>query len=183
MSQGMSNFTYIKIKSEDISRTIGLIGGKIRELVPNDPFVHYFLDEEMNKLYRVEKLTGKLTGYVSFLAIFISCLGLLALASFSVERRTKEIGIRKVLGSSVPQIIFMLTKDFTRWVILANLFAWPIAYFVLTKWLANFAFRTGIEWWIFFMAGTMAIIIAMIVVSYQTIRAATANPVKALRYE
>ena len=183
MSQGMSNFTYIKIRSEDISRTIGLIGGKIRELVPNDPFVHYFLDEEMNKLYRVEQLTGKLTGYVSFLAIFISCLGLLALASFSVERRTKEIGIRKVLGSSVSKIIFMLTKDFTKWVILANLFAWPIAYFVLTKWLANFAFRTGIEWWIFLLAGAMAIIIAMIVVSYQTIRAATANPVKALRYE
>jgi len=179
----MSNYTYIKIKSEKISQTIGLIGGKIRELVPNDPFVHYFLDEEMNKLYGDEQLTGKLARYVSFLAIFISCLGLLALASFSVERRTKEIGIRKVLGSSVSQIIFMLTKDFTKWVMLSNIIAWPLAYFILTKWLENFAFRIGIEWWIFLFAGAIALMIAMIVISYQTIRAATANPVKALRYE
>ena len=119
----------------------------------------------------------------SFLAIFISCLGLLALASFSVERRTKEIGIRKVLGSSVPQIIFMLTRDFTKWVLLANVFAWPLAYFVLTKWLENFAFRIGIEWWIFLLAGALALIIAIIVISYQTIKAALSNPVKALRYE
>ncbi|UCE42564.1 MAG: ABC transporter permease [Candidatus Aminicenantes bacterium] len=183
MSQGMSNYLYIKLGSETISKSISLIGAKIRELVPNDPFVHYFLDEEMNKLYSVEQLTGNLTRYVSFLAIFISCLGLLALASFSVERRTKEIGIRKVLGSSVSQIIFMLIKDFTKWVMLANIFAWPLAYFVLTKWLANFAFRIGIQWWIFLLAGTTALFIAMVVVSYQTIRAATANPVKALRYE
>ena len=183
MRQGMSNYTYIKIKSENISQTIALIGGKIRELVPNDPFVHYFLDEEMNKLYGDEQLTGRLTRYVSFLAVFISCLGLLALASFSVERRTKEIGIRKVLGSPVSKIIFMLTKDFTKWVMLANVIAWPLAYIILTKWLENFAFRIGIEWWIFLLSGAMALFIAIIVVSYQTIRAATANPVKALRYE
>ena len=183
VSQWMSNFMYIKIESENLAQTIGLIGTKIRELVPNDPFVHYFLDEEMNKLYSDEQLTGNLTRYVSLLAIFISCLGLLALASFSVERRTKEIGIRKVLGSSVSQIIFMLTKDFTKWVLVANIIAWPLAYFVLTKWLANFAFRIGIEWWVFLLAGIMALIIAVIVVSYQTIRAAMANPVTALRYE
>ena len=183
VSQGMSNFMYIKIRSENISQTIGLIGNEIREFVPNDPFVHYFLDEEMNKLYVNERLTGRLMRYVSFLAIFISCLGLLALASFSVERRTKEIGIRKVLGSPVSQIIFMLTKDFTKWVILANVIAWPLSYFVLTKWLKNFAFRIGIEWWIFLLAGAVSLVIAIIVVGYQTIRAATANPVKALRYE
>jgi len=181
--QGMSNYTYIKIKSENISHTIGLIGNKIRELVPNDPFVHYFLDEEMNKLYGDEQLTGKLTRYVSFLAIFISCLGLLALASFSVERRTKEIGIRKVLGSPVSKIIFMLTKDFTKWVMLANVIAWPLAYFIMSKWLENFAFRIEIQFWIFLLSGAVALFIAIIVVSYQTIRAATANPVKALRYE
>ncbi len=183
ISQGMSNYMYIKIRSENIAQTIGLIGSKIKELVPNDPFVHYFLDEELTTLYSSEQLTAKLTRYVSMLAIFISCLGLLALASFSVERRTKEIGIRKVLGSSVSQIMFMLTKDFTKWVMLANIIAWPLAYFVLIRWLENFAFRVGIEWWIFLLAGTMALVIAVIVVSYQTIRAATANPVKALRYE
>ncbi len=183
ISQYMSNYMYVKIKSENISQTIGLIGGKIRELVPNDPFVHYFLDEEVNKLYGVEQLTGRLTRYVSFLAIFISCLGLLALASFSVERRTKEIGIRKVLGSSVSQIIYLLTKDFTKWVILANIIAWPLSYFILTKWLENFAFRIEIQLWIFLLSGAMALFIAIFVVSYQTIRAATANPVKALRYE
>jgi len=137
----------------------------------------------MNKLYGDEQLTGRLTRYVSFLAIFISCLGLLALASFSVERRTKEIGIRKVLGSPVSQIIFMLTKDFTKWVILANVIAWPLAYFVMTKWLENFAFRTEIELWIFLLAGAIALFIAIFVVSYQSIRAATANPVDSLRYE
>ena len=183
MRQGMSNYTYIKIKSENISQTIALIGGKIRELVPNDPFVHYFLDEEMNKLYGDEQLTGRLTRYVSFLAVFISCLGLLALASFSVERRTKEIGIRKILGSPVSKIIFMLTKDFTKWVMLANVIAWPLAYIILTKWLENFAFRIEIQLWIFLLSGAMAFLIAIIVVSFQTIRAATANPVKALRYE
>jgi putative ABC transport system permease protein len=183
MSQGMSNYMYIKIRSENISQTISLIGGKIREIVPNDPFIHYFLDEEMNKLYGAEQLTGKLTRYVSFLAIFISCLGLLALAFFSVERRTKEIGIRKVLGSSVFQITLMLTRDFARWVMLANIIAWPLAYFALTKWLANFAFRIGIKWWVFLLAGAIALVIATFVVSYQTIRAATANPVDSLRYE
>lgn len=183
MSQGMSNFMYIKIRSENIAQTIGLIGEKLREFVPNDPYVHYFLDEEMNKLYRNEQITEKLTRYVSFLAICISCLGLLALAAFSVERRTKEIGIRKVLGSSVFQITFMLTKDFTRWVILANVIAWPLAYFILSRWLENFAFRIGISWWIFLLAGAMALVMAVSVVSYQTIKAATANPVKALRYE
>ena len=121
--------------------------------------------------------------YVSFLAIFISCLGLLALASFSAERRTKEIGIRKVLGSSVFHITLMLIKDFTKWVMLANIFAWPLAYFILSKWLENFAFRIGIQWWIFLLAGATALSIAILVVSYQTIRAAMANPVKALRYE
>lgn len=181
--RGMSNYMYIKIRAEKIPQTIALIGKKIREIVPNDPFVHYFLDEEMNKLYGNEQLTGKLTRYVSFLAIFISCLGLLALASFSVERRTKEIGIRKVMGSPVSRIIFMLTKDFTKWVILANIIAWPLAYIVLTRWLENFAFRIGIEWWVFLLSGAMALFIAIAVVSYQTIRAATANPVKALRYE
>jgi putative ABC transport system permease protein len=183
VSQWMSNYMYIKIRSENIAQTIGHIGGKIKQLVPNDPFIHYFLDEELNMLYSTEQLTAKLTRYVSFLAIFISCLGLLALASFSVERRTKEIGIRKVMGSSVSQIIFMLTKDFTKWVMLANVVAWPLSYFVLTKWLKNFAFRIGIEWWIFLLAGAMSLVIAITVVSYQTIRAATANPVKALRYE
>lgn len=181
--QYMGNYIYIKIRPGYISQSLKLIESRIKEFVPNDPFVHYFLDEEMNKLYKTEQLTGSLTRYITFLAIFISSLGLLALASFSVERRTKEIGIRKILGASVAKVVLMLTKDFTKWGILANMIAWPLAYFVMKKWLANFAYRTSIELWIFVLAGVMALAMAIIIVSYHAIRAATANPADSLRYE
>lgn len=183
ISQGMSNYMYVRIGAENISGTIQLIEERIKEFVPNDPFVHYFLDEEMNKLYGTEHLTARLARYVSILAIFISCLGLLSLASFSVERRTKEIGIRKVLGSSDSQIIYMLTRDFTKWVIFANIIAWPMAYFVLSRWLKNFAFRVGIDLWIFVLSGILALVVAFFVVSYHILKAAAADPVNALRYE
>jgi putative ABC transport system permease protein len=183
IAQYMGNYMYIKIESENISHVLRLIGGKIKEFVPNDPFAHYFLDEEMSKLYKSEQLTGSLAGYITFLAIFISCLGLLALGSFSAARRTKEIGVRKILGASVSKVVFMLTKDFTKWVILANLIAWPLAYFVLNKWLKNFAFRVGIDLWIFILSGALALFVAILLVSYQAMKAATANPVDSLRYE
>jgi putative ABC transport system permease protein len=138
---------------------------------------------QMDKLYETEQLTARLTRNVSIPAILISCLGLLALASFSVERRTKEIGIRKVLGSSGRQIVYMLAKDFTKWVIFANIIAWPLAYLVLIKWLKNFAFRVEIDLGTFVLSGALALEIAVLVIGYHTLRAATADPVKALRYE
>jgi len=118
-----------------------------------------------------------------FLAIFISCLGLLGLASFTAEQRTKEMGVRKVLGASILNIVFLLSKEFTKWVLLANIIAWPAAWFAMNKWLDGFAYKTEISWWIFFSAGIAALVIAVITVSSQAFKAAASNPIKALRYE
>jgi putative ABC transport system permease protein len=120
---------------------------------------------------------------ILFLAIVISCLGILGMVIFSSQRRTKEIGIRKVVGASVPNILILLTKHFTKWVLLANIFAWPLAWFAMNRWLQNFAYRISIQWWIFLLAGALALIMALLTVSFQIIRAATANPVESLRYE
>jgi len=183
MLKFMGNYMCIKIKSENISQSLKFIESKIKEFVPNDPFTYHFFDEELDNLYKAEQLLGKLTRYITFLAIFISCLGLFGLASFSVERRTKEIGVRKVLGASVSKVVLLLTKDFTKWVILANIIAWPIAYYAMNKWLQNFAYQINISVWTFLLAGALALVITLLTVSYQAIRAATANPVDALRYE
>ncbi len=119
----------------------------------------------------------------SGLAIFIACLGLLGLVAFSAQQRTKEIGIRKVLGASAPQIIFLLSRDFTRLVLIAIVIAWPIAWYSMHQWLQDFAYRIQISWWIFALAGVAALLIALITVSFQAIKASLANPVKALRTE
>ena len=119
----------------------------------------------------------------TLIAILISCLGLFGLASFTTERRTKEIGIRKVLGASVPGIMILLFREFTKWVLLANIIAWPAAYFAMSKWLQNYAYRVNISIFIFALAGTLALLIALLTVSFQTIKAATADPVNSLRYE
>ena len=117
------------------------------------------------------------------LAIFIACLGLFAFAAFTVEQRTKEIGIRKVLGASVSSVTALLSRDFVQLVLLANLIAWPIAWFAMNRWLQNFAYRIEISWWVFLLAGGLALVIALLTVSVQAIRAALANPVESLRYE
>ena len=117
------------------------------------------------------------------MAIFIACLGLFGLASFTTEKRTKEIGIRKALGASVLEIIWLLSKEFTRWVLLANIIAWPLAYFAMNKWLQNFAYRINLGLGTFVMAALLALVIALLTVGYQVVKAATANPVGTLRYE
>jgi putative ABC transport system permease protein len=142
-----------------------------------------FLDQRYNKLYRSEQRIGTIVNYFTCLAILISCLGLFGLASFTAEQRTKEIGVRKVLGASIVGVVVMLTKDFSRWVLLANIAAWPIAWYGMNAWLQNFAYRIDLSWWMFVMAGGLAFTIALLTVSWQAIRAATANPVEALRCE
>jgi putative ABC transport system permease protein len=178
-----ANYLFLRISSKDISRTIKLIENKIKEIVPDDPFEYSFLDKEIDKLYKTEQTTGKLSTFIATIAIFISCLGLLGLVSFSSERRTKEIGIRKVLGASVTDVLVALTKDFTKWVLIANFIAWPIAWYAINMWLQNFAYRIEISWWTFLFSGSIALIIALTTVSFQAMKAATANPVKSLRYE
>jgi putative ABC transport system permease protein len=150
---------------------------------PGFAFDYHFFDETYDKLYRNEKRLGKILFYFAFLAIFISCLGLFGLASFLAERRTKEIGIRKTLGASVPCITVMLSKKFTGLVVLSNVIGWPIAYYAMKSWLGSFAYRTGIGIEVFIWGGILALSIAWLTISYQSIRAASANPVEALRYE
>jgi len=137
----------------------------------------------LDDLYTSEKRIETLIRYFSILSIFIACLGLFGLASFTAEQRIKEIGIRKALGASVSEIIFLLSKDFTKWIIVANIIAWPIAYLVMNSWLQNFAYRINIGMGTFVLAGALALIIALLTVGYQAVRAARANPVDALRYE
>jgi ABC-type antimicrobial peptide transport system permease subunit len=150
---------------------------------PGFAFDYHFFDETYDRMYRNEKRLGKILFYFAFLAIFISCLGLFGLASFLAERRTKEIGIRKTLGASVPGITVMLSKKFTGLVVLSNVIGWPIAYYIMKYWLQHFAYRTAIGVEIFIWGGITALSIAWLTISYQSIKAALANPVEALRYE
>jgi putative ABC transport system permease protein len=152
-------------------------------LIPNRPFSYYFLDEFFDRQYRSEDRFGKLFLNFAVLAIFISCLGLLGLASYSTMQRTKEIGIRKVMGASVSNIINLLSKDFLKLVFVSFFIAAPVAWFFMHQWLKDFAYRTDISWWIFVIAGTTALLIALFTVSFQAIKAAVANPVKSLRTE
>jgi ABC-type antimicrobial peptide transport system permease subunit len=179
----MFQYVSIKIRPGDIPNTIGFLERTWKAINPGIPFEYYFINEEFDKLYKTDLKLQTLFGYFAFLAIFIACLGLLGLSLFTVQRRTKEIGIRKVLGASVSRIIALLSKDFVKLVLLANLIAWPAAYFAMNKWLQNFAYRIDIGWWMFALAGGLALLIAFVTVSAQAIKAALANPVEALRYE
>ena len=172
-----------RIKTQDIAAAIGLLEYQWREFLPNQPFEYSFLDERFEQMYRSEQRIGKIFTVFAILAIYISCLGLYGLAAFTAEQRTKEIGIRKVLGASVTRILFLLSTGFTKWIIFANLIAWPIAYYVMYRWLQNFAYRIDINIWIFILSGTISLFIALLPVSYQSIKAAAANPVDSLRYE
>jgi putative ABC transport system permease protein len=154
-----------------------------RELNPAFPFTYQFSDEEFNKLYKSEQLVSKLANYFAFLAIFISCLGLLGLAIFTAEQRTREIGIRKVLGANVTGIVSLLSKDFLRLVVIAIVIASPLAWIIMHGWLQGYAYRTPLHWWIFAVAALAAVVIAFVTVSFQAIKAAMANPVKSLRAE
>ena len=147
------------------------------------PFDYQFMDEQFNNLYTTEQRTGNIFIGFAILAILIACLGLLGLVIFATAQRTKEIGIRKVLGASVTSVIILLGKDFAKLVAIASLIAVPVAWFVMNKWLQDFAYRISIQWWMFLLSGCTAIIIALATVSFQAIKAAIANPVKSLRTE
>jgi putative ABC transport system permease protein len=178
-----ANYLCLRISSTDIPSAVKSIGSKIKEIVPGDPFEYRFLDKEIDNLYKTEQMTGELATFIAVLAIFISCLGLFGLVSFSSEKRTKEIGIRKVLGASVVNVLILLSKDFTKWIFIANILAWPIAWCAIHKWLQNFAYRIDLNLWTFFFAGLIVFVLALTATSFQAIKAATANPVKSLKYE
>ncbi len=177
------NYIVVRIITEDITGTMAQLRKTTKEVLPEFPLDFRFLDEDYDILYRTEYRLGSLAQYSTLLAILISCLGLFGLASYTVEQRTKEIGVRKVLGASVSNIVLHLSKEFAFWVIIANIIAWPVAYYAMNRWLENFAYRINVEWWTFVTAGVLAFVIAFITVSFQAIKAATTNPVDALRYE
>jgi putative ABC transport system permease protein len=154
-----------------------------RRFNPQYPFQFDFLDDRIAGLYRNEGRMMQMFGYFSILAVFIAGLGLFGLASFMAEKRTKEIGIRKVLGASLSNIMILLSKEFALLVLLANLIAWPIAYFAMHGWLNNFAYQTGIGWSVFVLAGFLTFMISLLTVSYQAMRAALTDPADSLRYE
>jgi putative ABC transport system permease protein len=173
----------IRIHGATIPEALSHIESVWKDINPVSPFEYHFLDQTYDRLYRSEKRVGALFSSFAALAIFISCLGLFGLASFMTEQRTKEIGIRKVLGASAPKIIVLLTQEFTKWVLLANLIAWPVAYFVMNKLLQVYAYRTAIGIEIFVLSGLIALTIALLTVSYQALRAARSSPADSLRYE
>ncbi len=174
---------FARLNSEDVSKTIGHMEKVWGQFAPGYPFNYRFMDETIDNLYRSEQQIGTLFRYFSILAIFISCLGLFGLASFMAEQRTKEIGIRKVLGATVSNILLLLSKEFATWVLIANIIAWPVAYYAMNRWLQGYAYRINIALWSFVLAAVFALAIALFSVSYQAVRAATANPADALRYE
>jgi len=173
----------LRIRQEGIENTLEYIEEKWNEFCPTFPFEYTFLDDSMNEQYVAEQKIGRVFTYFSVLCIFIACLGLFGLAAYTAEQRTKEISIRKVMGASVSNIVFILSKEFSIWVILANIIAWPLAYIALKKWLQNFAYKIQINLAYFLLAGIATCAIALIIVSFQTIKAANSNPVKALNYE
>ena len=173
----------IRVRPDEIPGTLHFLKQKWQEFNPNRPFEYSFLDERFDQLYRTEEKQGQVFGTFALLAIFVACLGLFGLASFATERRTKEIGIRKVLGASVSNIVFLMSKEFVLLVGVANLIAWPVAYYAMNKWLEDFAYRIELGPGVFVLGGILAMVIALATVSAQAIRAARANPVDALRYE
>lgn len=173
----------VKVRGENLAGTIRFIEEKWEEIAPGLPFEYTFIDHTFEKLYKDDRRTRTMYSIFSMLAIFVASLGLFGLAAFTTENRTKEIGIRKTHGASVGSIVIMLSKEFTRWVVMANVIAWPVAYLLADNWLDNFAFRISIPWWSFVMAGLLALLIALITVSSIAFKAANANPVKALKYE
>ncbi|NID09673.1 ABC transporter permease [Fibrivirga algicola] len=173
----------IRIAGQDPAHTLGRIRQTWQQLYPNDVFEYTYLDEQLARFYQTETLVGRLINVFTGIAILICCLGLYGLVSFVVVQRTKEIGVRKVLGASVTSIVALLSSDFLKLVFIALLIASPIAGYVMNGWLQDFAYRVSIGWWVFALAGTLAIAIALLTVSYQSVRAALANPVNSLRAE
>ena len=180
---GFGKFTSVRIAPSNYQATIDFLRNTWKKYAGNQAFNYNFLDQNLDRLYNADIRASKLAITFTILAIFVACLGLLGLAAFITEQRTKEIGIRKVLGASVPEVVRLLSSEFARWVLIANIIAWPVAYYAMNKWLQDFAYKIDIGIWVFVLAGIAALFIALATVSYHAVKAAVANPVEALRYE
>jgi putative ABC transport system permease protein len=177
------NYMLAHAKAGNMQSTIKSIEAAWRKLNPNEPFDYSFLDQDFQKNYQAENRLASIVSYFTIIAILISCLGLFGLAAFSAEQRTKEIGVRKVLGATTTNIVGLLSKDFLKLVAIAVVIASPVAWFVMNKWLQDFAYRVNISWAVFVITSCMALCIALLTIGFQAIRAALSNPVKSLRTE
>jgi len=173
----------VRIDSDNIENTISFIETKWKEIAPDMPFVYRFLDEDFERMYTLERRLAQMLNYFSIFAIVIACLGLLGLVAFAAEQRTKEIGIRKVLGANSKDVIKLLGKDFVKLIVVANIIAIPISYFVMDLWLEDFAYRVSIGIGVFFISSLIVFLIASVTVIIQSVKAAVSNPVDSLKYE
>jgi putative ABC transport system permease protein len=174
---------YVKTTGSDAAKAIASAEKLYTRYNPGHPFNYSFLDASLDRMYRTDQRTGRLFNYFAGIAIFISCLGLFGLATFATAQRVKEIGIRKVLGASVMNIVILLSSDFLKIVMIAILLSIPVAWYVMHKWLEDYAYSVGIDWKVFAAAAVIAVFIALFTVSFQAIKAAIMNPVKSLKTE
>jgi len=177
------NVALIKLSTANITNTVDQIKSAWKELSPEKPLNFFFIDDEFNDMYRAEERMGKLALYFSILAIFIGCMGLFGMSSYAAEQRTREIGIRKVLGATIPDILRLLSRETLVLITIACIIAWPVAFYALNRWLQNFAYRIDLDIYIFIFAGFIALAVSMATISFQSVKAALANPVKSLKYE
>ncbi|MBN2018406.1 MAG: ABC transporter permease [Candidatus Cloacimonetes bacterium] len=177
------NELVVKVRPENMSKTISAIEKEWGSLSPNRPFTYHFLDDRIAQQYIREQRQSKTIIYVTFIAVLIACLGLFGLSTFIAEQRRKEVGIRKVLGATVGNITLKLSRELTQWTLIANVIAWPVAYFAMSKWLQGFAYRAPINIGLFILAGVSAIAVALLTISFYTIRAAHTNPAEVIKYE
>lgn len=175
--------SFIRVSPNDMEKSINHIEKVWKSFEPDFDFNYHFMDETLENLYRAEQRSNKLINYFTIFAIFISCLGIFGLASFMAEQKTKEIGIRKVMGASVSTIVRIFSAEFTKLVLISNIIAWPLAYYAMEKWLESFAYHTKLSWWMFALGAVLSLTVVIITISYQSIKAATKNPAESLRYE
>jgi putative ABC transport system permease protein len=173
----------VRIRPGDINQTLGALKTTWSKFSQDSPFSYEFLNSDFEGLYQSEQRMGSVFGLFTFLSLFIACLGLFGLSAYTAERRTKEIGIRKVLGATVTNVTALLSKDFIKLIVVAILIATPTAWWAMNRWLNDFAYRTPMNVWVFIAAGSIALSIALFTVSFQSIKAAIVNPVKSLRSE
>jgi putative ABC transport system permease protein len=177
------NYLIANTTEANVARSLTALETTWKKLNPNEPFEYSFIDQDFQKNYEEESRQANLINYFTIVAIIISCLGLFGLATFTAEQRTKEIGIRKVLGASVYGVVGLLSKDFLKLVLIAAIIASPLAWYAMNQWLQNFAYKTSVSWQVFALTTILALLIAFITISYQAIKAAISNPVKSLRTE
>jgi len=183
LNPAVFGFVSVRISPSNVSSTLDFLEKTFKELMPQFEYRYFFVDDDFRQKYPNEEKVQSIYTYFGALAVFVACLGLFGLASFIIERRTKEIGIRKALGASVRKVVFLLSGEFLKSVLLANLVAWPLAFYFMNRWLRTFAYRIRIEWWFVVLAGVLSLVVAFLTVSFQSMRSARANPVDSLRYE